>query len=360
MNVSNQKRHSLLVVGCGSLSNAIVLAIAQLPFQIDVWVTSRNKKCIEELCMVANLRASEMGCKFYPHQLNLANQAELDDLFNSQSFDIVLQTASQQSAWNLQRENDWSILVNSAGYGLTTSIQALITSRICIAARHSISSPLVLNACYPDLVNALLCKAGYSVSAGIGNIAFLYRFLRHTLKLKKLIDLHILGGHFNVIEFQKHPNHRHIFPRIWIDGEEQCGNWAERISQRLPSGPIINHMVAQETALLLSGLFSTNESYTGHLPGVAGTIGGGLAYISFKNTFIINPPSLDKCEAQCYSGSMQILDGATMSQNKIIYNERAESALREYSSELASGFMCQDFASYAKALLDLRERLGGS
>lgn len=357
-----------MVLGAGRLAQAIVLA---LPFifarernanKVHVVICSRSVRRAEWLATLGRSRLvlESEQIEFSSLCLDWSDSDRLAEIIAAVSPTVILHTASHQSVWSLQfTSNEWSRLVLAGGYGVTAALQAALLPRLGFAIAASGTTPIVVNACYPDLVNAGREIMGVNILCGLGNVALLAEVLRQRLDPKADAPLRVLAGHWDVLQAFKSPDERIELPRVWLGNTQiECFHINKKI--RLESDPSLNSLSAVTSASLLNSLITDRPSGLFHVPGPFGLPGGYPCSIQNGSLRLNLPKGLAADDAISWNDRRNLLDGAVVRGSRVEFSEQCASAIAGWSVELSKGFDFGEVSDVASAFLELRRELGGS
>src|SRR5262249_35193205 len=182
-----------------SLACATCDALAvSAPYPLVVSLAARNRRKVDEMCLVAGLRAalSARPVRFVGHAVDLDEPGPLAAICAATLPSVVLCCASVQSPWErLHAPSAWTALLARAGFGLAAPLHAVIASTVAAAVTAGSPHACYLNACYPDAVNPLLHALGTAIFCGTGNVALLSAAARSALRLTPTDRLRVLAHH---------------------------------------------------------------------------------------------------------------------------------------------------------------------
>lgn len=353
----------LLVLGCGSLAREIALAIPLMVSREDddftLMVAARDGARARWIAQSVQARSFVAGVPlatlYYELDWNSADQ--MAAMIAAAAPTAILNTASLQSLWSLTTIDAWSRLIREGGYGVTVALQAALLPRLGRALRSSASKAAVVNACYPDVVNAGALRMGLGVRCGIGNIALVAELLRQHLAASGDRDIRLLAGHWDVSEFCRPPEQRSDFPRVWRNErvvEPECIAGAPSLS----ADATLNAFGAGASASLLYSL-AMGRNWHGHVPGPLGELGGYPVRLEAGQLQYDLPQGITLDEARNWNSQRCERDGAVVEEGKRLrFSGRAAQALRAVAPDLAGGFDFKDVEGAASAFLELRDVLG--
>jgi hypothetical protein len=269
----------------------------------------------------------------------------------------ILNTASLQSPWSLGTVSAWSRLVREGGYGVTVALQAALLPALGRALISAGSSAVVVNACYPDVVNAGARRMGVDIRCGIGNIALVAESFRQHLDVSADRNLRLLAGHWDVSELSLPPEQRSEFPLVWLDGRTVEVSRIRR-TPRLSADATVNAFGAGASTALMYAL-ATNLDWSGHVPGPWGELGGYPVRIEAGQLQYDLPRNVTLDEARRWNTERCERDGALVEHGRHLrFSARAEALIRSVAPELAGGFDFKDVESAARAFMELRDVMG--
>jgi hypothetical protein len=291
------------------------------------------------------------------YKLDWGSVDQMAALISAAAPTVVLNAASLQSSWSLAAPNAWSRLVRQGGYGVTAALQAALLPQLGRALRSSANQACVVNACYPDVVNAGGQRMGLGICCGIGNIALVAEQLRQHLGASGDREIRLLAGHWDVGELSRPCEQRSDYPLVWQQGRSVA---PDRISGAPPLSPdaTLNAFGAGVSAALLCSL-ATGRSWSGHVPGPLGELGGYPIRLEAGQLHYDLPRDMTLDAARAWNRKRCERDGAVVEEGaRLRFAAKAAEAIRAVAPELAEGFDFKDVESAARAFLELRDVLG--
>jgi hypothetical protein len=353
----------LLVLGCGSLAREIALAIPLVVSRYDhhdltLSVAARDAGRARWLAQLVLARCSAAGISFpvRHYEVDWSSVDQMAAMITAAAPTVILNTASLQSFWSLAADNGWSRFVRQGGYGVTAALQAALLPQLGRALSTCASRATVVNACYPDVINAGARRMGLNILGGIGNIALVAELLRQHLGPCGARAIRILAGHWDVSEFFRPPEQRSDFPLVWDNGgtvdPERLAN-----APALAADATLNAFGAGVSAALLCSL-ATGRSWNGHVPGPLGELGGYPIRLEAGELNYDLPQSMTFAAARAWNTERCERDGAVVEAGmRLRYSPQAAQAIRALAPDLAAGFDFKDVESAACAFLELRDVL---
>lgn len=352
----------LLVLGGGSLAREVLLALPGAAvikgLELDVVVASRDRARAEWLCLLGAARAKAINAavRYYSVGLSWESDEILAETIGQIHPNMILHTASLQSAWSMNGDDAWSRLCRLGGYGITTALQAALLPRLGRALRACGFDGPLINACYPDVVNAGAAAMGLRITCGLGNIALLAALFGRYLGWPPHA-LRLLAGHWDVNEMSKPCGERCRLPAVWLDETRVSDAYVQHCPP-LFGDSSMNALSAGATAAMLCAFLTDDDLPTFHVPGPCNLIGGYPVRLSGGALAIDLPAGVALEEAIVWNRARALLDGATVEAGeRLVFEPLAAERLATVAPELSDGFKFQDVEWVAAAFLDLRSRL---
>lgn len=350
----------ILISGTGYYAEIMLADLAaRARTPLSICIGGRNADRIKWLVEACRARAVNYGApaSFYGVQLDSTSAETLGETLGRLSPRIVIQSASVQSPWSVDNnENDWSRLVGNAGFGLTLAFNSLLSFRTAKALRALGHTGHFVNTCYPDGVNQVLAQAGLPITTGVGNIAIYASVIGSRIPFEQRSALRVLGHHRHIVEWRKPGNERGGKPvRAWIGAEEMTGVDDLTRDVQLPYRDLNLISAANAVPVLLA--LAGEGACASHVPGPNGIGGGYPVQVDEGGVTIDLPSGLGFDEALAWNRSFEEADGVFIRDGRVTYAERVRALLSAYSAELANGFAVTDIEAAAAALNELRIKL---
>ena len=350
----------ILVSGTGYYAEILLAdlaATARTP--LSVVIGGRNKDRIKWLVEACRARAANYGTmvSFTGVGLDSSSADTIAETLAKLNPRVVVQSASAQSPWRVDNgENDWSILVAKAGFGLTIAFNALLSFRTATALGKLGLSTHFVNTCYPDGVNQLLCQAGLPITTGVGNIGIFSSIMGGRVPFEQRQDLRVLAHHRHIVEWRRPGKQRSGAPiRAWIGDREMTDIDEMTRDIQLPYRELNIISAANAVPVLLA--LAGEGARRAHVPGPAGLSGGYPVVVDSNGVVLDLPPGVTEQEAVEWNQQFEQADGVSIRESRVIYADRVRDLVAQHSAELAKGFAVTDVEEAAKALDELRNRL---
>ncbi|MDP6787591.1 MAG: hypothetical protein QF830_06340 [Rhodospirillales bacterium] len=354
----------VMVAGTGLFAEKIVFSLAMTAAQpITVAVGGRNRERMDWLSLSGNARAALFGrpVRVFAVPLTWNTPSAIAETLAVCRPTVVAQAATVQSPRDLDSpSNPWQRLISRAGgFGATQVLQALLLSRMARALTLAGVEASLLNACYPDAVNAMLAARGEAVICGLGNVAAAAAMIAAALGRTEPGAVKVLAHHQSPSIWRRPPAERRgVAPRVWVDGRE-----LDRVFERLEAlrSPLdVRQSIAGVSAAPLIVALLGQDEYVGHAAGPLGLPGGYPVTVRGGELTLDLPAGLGRAEAVAYNRRFAEHDPARLlADGQIVYADEAHRVLAKESPEVAKGFHVSDLDAAAADMLALRQRLGG-
>jgi hypothetical protein len=347
----------ILISGSGSLATEILHALALVDTPLHVWMVGRTSTRLEEL------RASALGVaatwdkpiRVTVRQLDWNSEDSIAGVIEECSPKLIAHTASLQSPWILDHENEWCRLVSRAGFGLTLPLQAALALKLARVCKQIGYAGHFVNFCYPDAVNPLICASGLPVTCGSGNVTILASLLAS--RLRSSLPLRIIAHHAHVSALVRGGGTKvPIFP-AWLGPEEIQ---TQQVLMGVKIAPNLNRIVAASSIRLLLSLLGLGEEWAGHCVAPSG-LPGGYPVIARSSGVTLDLPHQTTLEdAVQLNDEASRSDGVSVDQNSgVTFTQNVHAELARYgiAGRAVSGSAGQDLEKLLAHLLGLREIL---
>ena len=351
----------IILFGSGAFAARIALDIAasaQSP--VRVCIAGRNASRVDWLRTAGNARAAIFGtaARFTAAPADLSTVDDATELIARLCPAVVVQAASAQAASVISSGgNAWTRLVAEGGLSATAVLQAMFTLRVARSMRLLGSDAVLVNACFPDVVNGLLVAAGFPVACGVGNVAILSNAFAAAVDRFEPGAVRVLA-HYQTIGVFRQPvaERRGPLPRVWIDGDE-VGDVLTRFGDvKITPEPAIEISGASGVPLILA--MAREQSWRGHVPGPNGWPGGYPVRWTGCEMLADLPDGLSLDEAIRWNARFEEANGLVIGENgQARYCGALHDLLRTESPTLAAGFNVAELDRVFAEMDALRARM---
>lgn len=361
-----QKTVDIIITGAGSLATEVLHGLAGATAGgLEIALLGRDSDRLATLARSGEELATTAGgrLKVRPIALDWSDDAQLRRVIADLQPKVLVHTASIQSPWTLAGADPWANLVQNAGFGLTTPLQALLTLRVARALVAESSETVLVNGCYPDAVNRILFFNGLNIAAGLGNIAILAALLSKGLAqwMTEGKQLRLVAHHAHLAAVHEKRSLNSAM-RVWLDEQpidEAAASWLKNTT--LPRN--LNSVTGRVAAPMLLALAKCMRFWHGHSPGPLGLPGGYPIVIDNGDVQLHLPRNITLAEAKNINMTAGLADGIMIEDSgQIRFSEAASEALERTAPDDARYFIswhASEIEEKSQQLLGLRERLGG-
>ena len=337
----------LVIVGSGALARSVCLSLAEQRSRLRVTVLARNARAAADLALAAGVRAATAGTgvAFAADRLDTGHVAAALAALRP---DVLVCCASDHSPYErLTRPSAWTDLVARAGFGVTLPLQAGLVADLARALPTACPDTVLVNGCFPDVVNPLLVRLGLPVLCGIGNVATLAACLRAALGRPD--DLAVLGHHAQLGA----PAEDVL---AWAGGEPVADVTALLAPYRALPRRELNALGGHAAAALLVALAEGTE-LSANLPGPAGLPGGYPVRVADRRIAPDLPAGVTLADAIAWNLRAGLPDGVEVSEDRVCHSARTAEALAPHLPELAHGWPPSALDEAGDRLRAVRDRL---
>lgn len=351
----------IMVFGTGAFATRIACDIAATArHPIRLVLAGRDAVRLAWLVTACNARAATFGAEVRAEAMvaDLSSAEAVRPVIEAAQPDVVVQGASVQTSSVIARTGDaWSRLVAEGGLSATAVFQALLSARVGRAIQLAGSRALLVNCCFPDVVNGMLAGLGLPVACGVGNVGILSSAFAGALGpdagVKVLAHYQTIGAWRRPVEERGgfHP------PRVWLNGAEVPDVHARFAGIRLTPEPAIEVSGSASVPLLVA-MATPGTEIAAHAPGALGLPGGYPVRWRDGALALDLPPGLSRDEAVTWNESFEARNGLLVSpEGQVTYTGVLHDRLRALSPDLAGGFALRDLEAVHADMAALRDRL---
>jgi len=354
------ERCDILLCGTGGFAARIAFDIAATARRpVSVVIAGRNAARLDWLVLAANARAAIFGApaSFRGHRTDLLARDAAPALIGATRPKVVVQAASVQTSQVIATTGDaWSRLVAEGGLSATAVFQTVISARVAAAITASGGGTMLVNCCFPDVVNGLIAALGHKVACGMGNVAILSNAFSGARGITDPARIQVLAHYQNLAPFRRAPETRSgPAPRVWGDGQEVADVYGAFADIRLTPEPVIDISGASGVPLVLA--MAAGEDWIGHVPGPDGRPGGYPVALRAGRLSLRLPQGMTEDEAVAWNRAYEERGGLVIEGGRAVYTGALRDALARHSPALAEGFAIRDIESVHAEMRALRDRL---
>ncbi|EPE97040.1 hypothetical protein [Rhizobium grahamii] len=320
------RQTKILIIGQGVLGGDVLDLLLQSGADLAITVGARNPEKALQRINLARYTALNLGHS-QPVDLvgvDLMEIQQTADLIERLKPDIIFNATTLHSWWVITKLPQAAFARLDAGRGgIWTPMHQVLVRKLMKAVRLVDSKAVVVNASYPDVVNASLAGEGLAPSVGIGNIANAVPGIRlaaaHMLNLPPAaVDVRFFAHHYLSYRMPSTggtdgaPYHLTIYvngmeiPAEEIDHDALFKSVAGRF-RRIKGLAGQSVTASSATAMLLA--LANPAGQVVHAPGVHGLVGGYPVRITKAGLLVDLPETLTLEEAIDVNYHCQHYDG---------------------------------------------------
>ena len=364
-----QRKKKLLIVGGGNLCLQ-VLQILVPRNQFEFHVASRNLENATRSCNLVRLAAlqQDVCVRIESWEMDLV-ESQIER--NAETLarirpDIILNCASLQS-WRVitQLPKASFDALDQAQLGPWLPMHLAPAYALMRAVKQSCPKTLVVNAAFPDAVNAVLYKAGMAPDVGVGNIANLVPATRSAIARMaqcepSRVAVKLIGQHFFSHYVPRHglPAQANFNLSYWIDGRDCSEEFdasqvfasvAEHF--RRLGGVDGQYLTAMSAVSVVANLFADDEVHV-HAPGPHGLPGGYPLKVGMGQVLLGLPYGVRREEAIAINEAGQRQDGiqAIRADGTVVFGSEQMNVMEQMLGFFMPEMKIQDAAERAQEL----------
>jgi len=336
---------TLMVIGLGKLGGTSLEILARVP-NICKIVTAD----LDEDYGLRKTNTAVMGASYanlYPDiefkKVDLNNIEETAETILNINPKIIYASSTLQSWWVinvLPKEVHRKLYKDFCGLGPWLPLHFVLIYKLMQAIKKAGVNPLVINASFPDIVNAVLGKAGFTPNVGIGNIDLItapWRKVVSTLLCvpMRTVKVYLFGHHYSSYNLGRTGTglDAPYYIKIMVEDKDITKDFnIKQLATEIPkhakrvSGEQINWIVASSAVKIILGILNdTNE--LSHAPGPEGLVGGYPVHLNKNGAEVFIPEGMTREkaihineEAQKWDGIEKIEEDGTVVFTDIAYN----------------------------------------
>jgi hypothetical protein len=316
----------ILIVGHGVLGGDVLDFLLQAGRDVELVVGARNPDKALHRVNLARYTALNLGISAPVDivELNLMDIEATAELLSSIRPDIIFNATTLHSWWVITKLPPEAFRrLDEARGGIWTPMHQVLIRRLMKAVRLASLDAVVVNASYPDVVNAALASEGLAPCVGVGNIANAVPGIRlaaaHMLAISPAsVDVRFFAHHYLSYRMPSTggtdgaPYHLTIYadgfevPPEEIDHRTLFSLVASRF-RRVKGLAGQSVTASSATAMLLALMRSKGDVV--HGPGPLGLVGGYPVRVSRHGLLIDLPAQLTLEQAVAINRDCQRFDG---------------------------------------------------
>lgn len=349
----------ILITGTGSLAEELLLSLIKItPKNLSIHLLGRNPDRTQWLKLVVESQSAllEKSISMSYSVIERWEQSEIAMVLVNIKPELILHTASVQSAWMLNQENNWNRLVKKHGYGLTTILQCHLLLILSSASASLGRTTPIINASYPDVTNYILHHLGFPIIAGIGNISIMDALLKSRKAIENTENLFFYAHHYHISQLIL--GNQNDLPEIYYQGTSKHFFDFFNVHFRLPSNDSLNKLTGTVSAVQILSYLGILPPYIGHLPGVNGLLGGHPVTIS-HGKIKIRQSSQFKNSVSVHNWFKELTarEGIVINTDSICFSKDVVDDFKSFSVTIPNRINFSEFSQQSKVFLNIKEIL---
>lgn len=349
----------ILITGTGSLAEELLLSLIKItPKNLSIHLLGRNSERTQWLKLVAESQSALLGksISISYSVIERWEQSEIASVLVNIKPELILHTASVQSAWMLNQKNNWNRLVKKHGYGLTTILQCHLLLILSSASASLGRTTPIINASYPDVTNYILCHLGFPIIAGIGNISIMDALLKSRKAIENTENLFFYAHHYHISQLIL--GNQNDLPEIYYQGTSKNFFDFFNVHFRLPSNDSLNKLTGTVSAVQILSYLGILPPYIGHLPGVNGLLGGHPVTISHGQIEIRQSSQFENSVSiHNWFKELTAREGIVINTDSICFSKDIVDDFKHLSVTIPSRIRFSDFIQQSPVFLNIKEIL---
>jgi hypothetical protein len=350
---------TVLIVGLGELGGIVLELLARIPDFAGRLLAADVAEDLGRRRTNSAIQGAAQ-CGLYPEiaflRLDLSDVEGTAAALRRLRPDLVFNATTLASWWVrslLPRAVHDQLYSVGAGAGAWTAMHLALAAKLMQAVGAAGIAPIVVNASYPDVVNAVLHRVGLAPAVGVGNVDLAGPAIRQVAGPRlgvsmRDVDVRLVAHHFHSFNLL-YLGHTHGVPfhlEVTAAGRDVTSTLVESgllaaipDDARLPKGAAATYIVAASACRTILGILrDTGE--IGHAPGPTGHPGGYPVRLSRKGVELALPPSIPLDRAIALNEGGQRAEGVERieSDGTVVFTETAHAVLRD-----VVGFQCRSF-----------------
>ena len=364
----------ILVIGTGAVGEWVVEFLARTPEVSSVAAADANLRRVEAITLRASVGALHEGYRpprISSHELDLSNVDATASLIEELRPKVILHVATLLSVPTMIRRLSPNLFgrLREVGFGAFLPLHLFLTYQLMRAVREVGDPPDVIDAPFPDFVNAALGAVGLAPLAGCGNVELLAGLAQFLVARERGVSpqdvrLYLVASHSVNECFARDgsPGKAPYYFRIYVSGtdvteEVQFEKLLAAASRQLQGEPTEARTAATAVKAVMSIL--REDRIHMHAPGPNGLPGGYPVRLYPGGADVLLPPGLTLDEAVRINwAGLQVGGIERIDDDGTVHcTEQAVLCMREELGSDARSFQLEEAGERAQELLErFRER----
>jgi hypothetical protein len=344
---------SVVIFGAGNIGSIVAPHLAASGMLDHLVVADVDAQRARAVAMDARFAALNIGrarTTVTGMHVDMNDPQALEQLLEKTAADVYLQCAAQRSWYSIMgsipREL-WARIYGETQFGTWLPVNLALPLKFMQAVRRSGAKGLVLNASYPDVVNAVLARVGLAPACGAGNSEILHTVMRHVALQQfgfdaERLQVRLVAHHYHVADLDNPlmMRERPFWWRVVHDARDvtqdlERAGFLDRVREACPHNRAMSG--ASSTVKNILRLVGDNDSLT-HCSAPAGLRGGRDARITRRGVEVVLHEALDAAGADEIIAAAERAEGIERidDQGRVTFGESQAGAMRRWF-----GFDCR-------------------
>jgi hypothetical protein len=323
---SQMQRRKILILGQGVLGGAVLDFLSQTEGDHLIYIGARDTEKLARRVNLARYTALNLGRSptIEPLFIDLMDTTRTAETISKLEPDIIFNATTLHSWWVITQlpQSAFQRLDKARG-GVWTPMHIVLVRRLMKAVRQTSVRSVIVNASYPDVVNAALAAEGLSPTVGIGNIA-------NAVPGIKLATAHLLNCPVSEVDIRFFAHH-YLSYRMPSTGQTDGAPYhlsVYRNGKEIAAGKIdhkeifalvgdrfrrvkglAGQSVTASSATAVLRAIAENANRVVHAPGPLGLVGGYPVKLGYESISVDLPAGLTLDAAVEINRQCQRFDG---------------------------------------------------
>jgi len=364
----------VFIVGLGDIGEHILELLVRVPGIAKIYTADIRKE--ESLRKVYSARSGAIHQGFYPKiefiHLDVNDIERTAEVISKINPDVIVSTVALKTWWAPQVDLPPEIFrkLDEAGFGPWLPFHLTLVYKLMQAVKKAGVKTHVINASFPDAVNAILAKVGLAPTVGLGNCDLFVPELRRIVAEKfnvsvKSVTVYLVGHHYlcHVLNAYQSTMGCPYYLKIMVDDKDVTKQFdldklLVEANRYMPKGKNDHFIVAASAVKnILAILYDTNELT--YAPGPQGLPGGYPVRLSKKGAEVYLPEDITLEEAVKINEEAQRLDGIEKIKDDgtVVFTEKAVAIMEELMGYRCKELRLSESEERAKELLTAYKEL---
>jgi len=346
--------NSVFICGLGDIGEHILEFLVRVPNVPEIYVGDIKKE--EALRKIYSARSGAIHQGLNPKiefvHLDVNDIKRTAEVMGEINPEVIISTVTLKTWWAPEADLPPEIFrkLDEAGFGPWLPCHLTLVYKLMQAVKKARVEAHIINASFPDGVNAILAKVGLAPTIGLGNCDLFVPELRRIVADKfnvsvKSVSVYLVGHHYlcHVLNAYQSTMGCPYYLKIMVNDKDvtkqfDLGKLLVEANKYIPKG-VNDHFIVAASAVknLLAILYDRKELT--YAPGPQGLPGGYPVHLSRKGAEVYLPEGITLEEAVKINEEAQKLDGIEKIKDDgtVVFTERSVTIMEELM-----GYKCKE------------------